>query len=184
MHCIFIIHDCWSLLTFIVTLEKRPDNSLVAGKVNVITRTACFRCVLTLSINFLNTLMGLMKGHVINEARAFVLPCKGMHNETCTGTEVQTIKWLLVDDSGEPATRAGAQEMVVLCAQASGVVRWKPIWRVNQWVPRTWQPCLGYFGGWLFWSGSRSVGECLFMHSETTLQWEYRTSGSDWEVCL
>lgn len=40
--------------------------------------------------------MGLMKGHVINQASAFVLPCEGMHNETWAvpggGTEMQTIK--------------------------------------------------------------------------------------------
>lgn len=56
----------------------------MAEKVNVITRIACYRCVLTLSVNFLNTLMGIMKGHVVNQARASILPCKGMCNETCT----------------------------------------------------------------------------------------------------
>lgn len=151
MHCIFIIHDCWSLLTFIFTLEKRPDNSLVAGKVNVITRIACYKCVLTLSVNFLTTLMGLRKGHVINQARAFILPHKGMHDETCIvpgmGTEMRTIKWLSKDDSREQATCGGAQEMVALCALASSVAWWGPVCRVNQLVTRSWQPCLGHFGG-------------------------------------
>lgn len=54
----------------------------MAGKVNVITRVACYRYVLTLSVNFLTILMGLTKGHVINQASAFVLPCERMHDET------------------------------------------------------------------------------------------------------
>lgn len=64
----------------------------MAGKLNVIARIAWYRCMLTLSINFLNPFMGFMEDHVINQACAFVLPHKGMHTKIHailgTGTEM------------------------------------------------------------------------------------------------
>lgn len=64
----------------------------MAGKLNVITRIACYRCVLTLSINFLNPFLGFMRDRVINLACAFVLPHKGrqkkIHTALGTGAEM------------------------------------------------------------------------------------------------
>lgn len=76
-------------------------------------------------MNFLNTLIGLIMGHELNQACAFVLPCKGMHNETCAvpdmGTEVRNVRWLFKDDTREQATPVGAEAMVALCALASSM---------------------------------------------------------------
>lgn len=63
-------------------------------------------------INFLTALMGLTKGHMINQARAFVLPCKGMHDETLAvpgmGTEMRTVKRLSMGDSREQGYLCGS----------------------------------------------------------------------------
>lgn len=76
-------------------------------------------------MNFLNTLIGLITGHKLNPACAFVFPCKGMRNETCTvpdmGTEMRTVRWFFMDDTREQATHVGAEEMVALCALASSM---------------------------------------------------------------
>lgn len=175
MHCIFIKHDCWYWLTFISALERRPDNSFVAGKLNVITRIACYRYILSLSINFVNPFMALMKGHVINQACAFVLPGKGVHTEIHTvlgtGTEMWNIKWLPMDDGREQGMCMGPHKSMALCALAISEARWEMVWRANP-LSRTWWPWLGHSEGWLIWTRSCSVGECSFVHSETTLQWE------------
>lgn len=182
MCCIFIIRDCWYLLTFISALEKRPDNLFVAGKLNVITRIACYRCILTLSINFLNTFMGFMKDHVINQACAFVLPCKGMHNKICTvlgtGAEMWNIKLLPMDDGREPGTCVGPHQSMALCAlpicgQLGDGSESKSFVKDPAVMSET-------FRGMPDLDRSCSVGECSFVHSETTLQWE-QLRGLHWK---
>lgn len=64
-----------------------------------------------------------MKGHLMNETWAFVLPYTGLHAKPCTvpGTEVQTIKWLSMDDNRKDTGCAEVQEMVAQCALVSSV---------------------------------------------------------------